>query len=233
MRALILSAGRGERLRPLTDSCPKPLIALAGKPLLQWHIEKLRAAGITEIVINSAWLGSMIVDFAGDGSAFGVRISHSREGAGGLETAGGIIKALPLLTAGAEEFFLTVNGDTLIDGDYAQLLQAVPYLQQYSDLQAFLFLTANPEHHRQGDFSLAAGSPSAIIKGGDYTFSGAAVYRKSAFAGLPEQRLPLRPLFDKWVQSGQLGGRVLAGKWFDVGTIQRLQQAEAYLSARL
>ena len=223
MRAMILAAGRGERLRPLTDTCPKPLIAVGGKPLIVWHIEKLKAAGIDEIVVNSAWLSEKIVAFLGDGSAFGVHIMHSIEGPGGLETAGGIIKALPLL---GDEPFVVVNGDTFMDADYRQFMQ----VEITPACLGCLFLVPNPPHHLQGDFSLQASS--AIIRGGAYTFSGAALYRKEAFAALSVERLPLRPLFDQWIAHGQLCGRMLQGKWFDVGTRERLEQTAAYLQAQ-
>ena len=224
MRAMILAAGRGERLRPLTDHCPKPLIAVGGKPLLVHHIEKLRAAGITELVVNSAWLSDKIVSYLEDGSAFGVHITHSIEGPGGLETAGGIRKALPLL---GDDVFIVVNGDTYIDGDYRQFVTAAAALP--AAMQGCLFLTPNPPHHPQGDFSL--GPRSAIIKGGDFTFSGAAVYRVSAFAHLPVGRLPLRPVFDELSAAGNLQGRILQGAWFDVGTAERLNDVNAYIAA--
>ena len=123
MRAMILAAGRGERLRPLTDTCPKPLIKVGGKPLILWHIEKLKAQGITRFVVNSAHLSELIVEYLGDGHKFGVEIIHSVEGLGGLETAGGIIKALPYL---GDDEFLVVNGDIFIDGDYSQFLVKIP-----------------------------------------------------------------------------------------------------------
>ena len=225
MRAMILAAGRGERLRPLTDTCPKPLIEAAGKPLILWHIEKLKAAGLTELVVNSAWLSEKIVSYLGDGSRFGVHITHSVEGPGGLETAGGIIKALPFLGSG-DDVFLVVNGDTFIDGDYSQFAETpLP-----PDQKALLFLTSNPPHHPQGDFAISS-SGSAMIRGAEYTFSGAALYRVSAFAGLPVQRLPLRPLFDVWIEEGSVCARLLSGQWFDVGTIERLRQTEDYIKA--
>lgn len=220
MRAMILAAGRGERLRPLTDTCPKPLIKVGGIALAVRHIHKLKAAGIQEIVVNSAWLSDKIVAVLGDGSTFGVHIIHSVEVPGGLETAGGIVQALPYL---GDEVFLVVNGDTLIDCDYAKLTQ----IKLPDNALAHLFLVRNPEHHPQGDFSL--NERSAIMAGGAYTFSGAALYRPAAFAGLKPQRMPLRPLLDSWLAQGQLQGSVLPGAWFDVGTAERLQQAEAYL----
>ncbi|MCR5084639.1 MAG: nucleotidyltransferase family protein [Succinivibrionaceae bacterium] len=222
MKAMILAAGRGERLRPLTDTCPKPLIKVAGRPLITYHLERLRAAGITEVVVNSAWLHQCIEDFLGDGSAFGLSIRHSVEGEGGLETAGGIIKALPLL---GPDPFLVVNGDTLLDVDYATLAQA-----GLGGRRALLFLVANPPHHPGGDFSVAP--DGALCPGHDYTFSGAALYHPSLFAGQEVGRLALRPFFERWMAQGLVGARAIDAPWFDIGTVERLKRAEDYLAAK-
>ena len=221
MRAMILSAGRGERMRPLTDTCPKPLLELAGKPLIVRHLEKLREAGIKEVVVNSAWLSEKIVSFLGDGRAFGLSITHSVEALPGLETAGGIIRVLPFFKG---ENFLVINGDVLLDCDYAVLLRHEPPAGG-----AFLYLTANPRHNLKGDFSL---SGREIRRGGDYTFTGAAVYTSAVFEGRKDGRLALRPVFDALIERHKLLGALLEGAWFDVGTPERLREAENYLLSR-
>ncbi|HIV15721.1 MAG TPA: nucleotidyltransferase family protein [Candidatus Avisuccinivibrio pullicola] len=225
MLAMILAAGRGDRLRPLTDSTPKPLIEVGGKPLLQWHIERLRDAGIREMVINSAWLSEQIVAFAGDGERFGVRITHSVEGPGGLETAGGIIKALPHLGKSDEDCFVVVNADTFMDVDYRTLL-AEPHASEL----ARLFLVPNPAHHKEGDFDLAENGK--VHMGSGYTFSGAAVYRVGAFRGHRAERVPLRPYFEQWSTHNAMCGSLLEGAWFDVGTVERLEQVRAYWNSK-
>ena len=218
MKAMILAAGRGERLRPITDTCPKPLVKVGGKELLVWHIEKLKQVGITDILINSAYLSEKIVDFIGDGSKFGVKVTHSVEGASGLETAGGIIKALPFFEG---QDFLLVNGDTFIDADYKQFLE--PLENEYL---ARLYLVDNPPHNQKGDFKIEDGK---CYRGSDYTFSGTAVYKTKAFLNMPIEKKPLLPLFLKWSQIHELSAKPLCGKWFDVGTIERLNQVNSYI----
>ena len=218
MKAMILAAGRGERLRPITDTCPKPLVKVGGKELLVWHIEKLKQVGITDILINSAYLSEKIVDFIGDGSKFGVKVTHSVEGASGLETAGGIIKALPFFEG---QDFLVVNGDTFIDADYKQFLE--PLENEYL---ARLYLVDNPPHNQKGDFKIEDGK---CYRGSDYTFSGTAVYKTKAFLNMPIEKKPLLPLFLKWSQIHELSAKTLCGKWFDVGTIERLNQVNSYI----
>lgn len=228
MRAMILAAGRGERLRPLTDLIPKPMVKVAGRELLLWHILRLKAAGIREILVNSAWLADKIVDFLGDGSKWGVSITHSVEGPGGLETAGGIIHALHFFQ---NEAFLVVNGDTYMDADYAQFLK--PNVVKG---QALLFMTQNPAHNTQGDFYLDESGAlckgiscrDSSSKGSSCTFSGAAIYSPHIFVGMQETRLPLRPVFEKLIANKSLKGRMLQGHWFDVGTLQRLEDADTY-----
>ncbi|MGN0915547.1 MAG: nucleotidyltransferase family protein [Succinivibrio sp.] len=219
MRAMILAAGRGERLRPITDTIPKPLVRVGDLELLVWHINKLKSAGITEIIVNSAWLSEKIVSFLGDGSKFNVHITHSVEGESGLETAGGIIKALPFFEG---KDFLVVNGDTFIDADYSQFLEPLD-----KDVMARLYLVENPPHNSKGDFSLDPDGNCSI--GSSYTFSGAARYQSFAFYDLAVEKRPLLPLFKKWSESGALKGALLDGRWFDVGTIERLQQTDAYI----
>lgn len=218
MKAMILAAGRGERLRPITDTCPKPLVKVGGKELLVWHIEKLKQVGITDILINSAYLSEKIVDFIGDGSKFGVKVTHSVEGASGLETAGGIIKALPFFEG---QDFLVVNGDTFIDADYKQFLE--PLENEYL---ARLYLVDNPPHNQKGDFKIEDGK---CYRGSDYTFSGTAVYKTKAFLNMPIEKKPLLPLFLKWSQIHELSAKPLCGKWFDVGSIERLNQVNSYI----
>ncbi|MDO5351457.1 MAG: nucleotidyltransferase family protein [Succinatimonas sp.] len=218
---MILAAGRGERLRPLTDKCPKPLIEVGKRPLIFWHLEKLKACGITEVVVNSAHLSEMIVSSLGDGSAFGMHITHKVEEIPGLETAGGIINAQDVL---GDEPFLVINGDIFIDADYSQFIRDIP-----DDSLAFLFLTSNPPEHLQGDFSLKEGF---VCKGGDFTFSGVAIYRPQAFCNLKIERMPLKPLFLKWQESKVLYGVELKGQWFDVGTLDRLHRVESYLKTK-
>ncbi len=218
MRAMILAAGRGERLRPITDSIPKPMVKVGGVELLVWHIERLKKAGIRDIIVNSAWLSEKIVEFLGDGHRFAVHISHSIEGAGGLETAGGIVKALPFFE---DRPFLVVNGDTYMDADYAQFTK-----QDINSGEALLFMTENPPHHPCGDFFLAGNGVLALGEG--LTFSGAALYSPEVFCNMEIKRYPLRPVFEKLIANNRLKGRMLEGKWFDVGTVERLQQADQY-----
>lgn len=218
MKAMILAAGRGERLRPITDTCPKPLVKVGGKELLVWHIEKLKQVGITDILINSAYLSEKIVDFIGDGSKFGVKVTHSVEGASGLETAGGIIKALPFFEG---QDFLVVNGDTFIDADYKQFLEPLE-----TEYLARLYLVDNPPHNQKGDFKIEDGK---CYRGSDYTFSGTAVYKTKAFLNMPIEKKPLLPLFLKWSENQELSAKPLCGKWFDVGTIERLNQVNSYI----
>ena len=220
--AMILAAGRGERLRPLTDTTPKPLIDAGGVPLIVRHIKALKEAGITDIVVNSAWLSDKIVNFLGDGKQFGVHITHSVEGPGGLETAGGIIKALPYLS----DTFLVVNGDTYMDVSYAKFLQR----KLPDNICARLYLVKNPAHNLKGDFAL--GEDGLVQYGNRYTFSGTALYRKTAFAHMNVCRLKLRPLFDKWIAAGALQGCVFDEPWFDAGTIERLNIINEYIKNR-
>uniref|UniRef100_A0A4W5LJH1 Nucleotidyl transferase domain-containing protein n=1 Tax=Hucho hucho TaxID=62062 RepID=A0A4W5LJH1_9TELE len=185
MKAMILAAGRGERMRPLTDHTPKPLLSVGGQPLIVWHIQKLAAAGFADIVINHAWLGEQIEAALGDGSRFGVRIAYSREGTA-LETAGGIATALPLLGAVP---FVVVNGDVLTDIDFACLRPTLAALDGRTQL-AHLLLVANPAHHPAGDFGLLPdGQLSANAADGiGLTFSGVGLYHPALFATIPPQQ---------------------------------------------
>lgn len=212
MKAMILCAGRGERMRPLTDSVPKPLLPVAGKPLVQYHLEKLAAAGVTEIVINHAWLGEQIEAALGDGSQCGINIHYSAEGEA-LETAGGIIKALPLL---GENPFIVVNGDVWCDYPFEKLLARRPE-------KAHLVLVANPEHNSQGDFALA--EDGLLLDQGEkkLTFSGISVMNPQLFFGLDADKMALAPLLRQAIAQQQVSGELYPGDWVDVGTPERLQ----------
>lgn len=219
MKAMILAAGRGERMRPLTDLLPKPLLAAGGKPLIVHHIEKLAAAGVTQLVINHAWLGHKLVAALGDGSALGVSIHWSAEESA-LETAGGIVQALPLLGC---DPFLVINGDTWLDLDYRALVN-----QPLGDDLAHLWLVPNPPQHPQGDFSLQAGR---VLDTPALTFSGVGLYHPAAFAGLPCGARKLAPLLRDWMAQGRVGGSLLAGEWRDIGTVDRLRELDEKLLA--
>lgn len=219
MKAMILAAGRGERMRPLTDSLPKPLLAAGGKPLIVHHIEKLKRAGISELVINHAWLGHKLVEALGDGSAFGVSIRWSAEESA-LETAGGIVQALPLL---GSDPFLVINGDTWIDADYATLVS-----QPLGGDLVHLWLVPNPPQHPDGDFSLQAGR---VQDAPALTFSGVGLYHPAAFADLPSGARKLAPLLRDWMAQGRVGGSLLAGEWRDIGTVERLRALDEQLLA--
>ncbi|WP_179995304.1 N-acetylmuramate alpha-1-phosphate uridylyltransferase MurU [Acinetobacter sp. YH16053] len=216
MKAMILAAGMGNRMRPLTLHTPKPLLEVGGKPLIVWHIEKLQKMGVQEIVINTAWLGEKLADALGDGSQFGVKILWSHEGEG-LETAGGIINALPLL---GNEPFILVNGDVWTTMDFAPLLNV-----QLQDDLAHLVLVENPVHHPQGDFTLAANKAYTFEQarsGENLTYSGVAVMHPQMFNGLESGKRPLAPLLKQAMQQEKISAQKLQGVWVDVGTPERL-----------
>jgi MurNAc alpha-1-phosphate uridylyltransferase len=219
MKAMILAAGRGERMRPLTDVTPKPLLTVGGKPLIVWHIENLARAGFRELVINHAHLGDRIEAALGDGSRFGVSIRYSPE-AEALETAGGIANALPLLGEGP---FAVVNGDVFCDCDFARLAGMLRQMAERPDgPAAYLLLVDNPGHHPEGDFALAGGK---ILEHGEQmlTFSGIGVYLPALFAGIPAgSKAKLAPLLRTWMAHGQVAGEHYRGRWVDVGTPERL-----------
>jgi MurNAc alpha-1-phosphate uridylyltransferase len=222
MKVMLLAAGRGERMRPLTDSCPKPLLSVAGKPLIIWQLERLAAAGFTEVVINLSWLGEQIAAVLGDGSRHGVRIAYSREPWPALETGGGIFNALPLL---GSEPFLLVNGDIYTDVDYGRLRLAAADLGQ-------LVLVANPGHHPRGDFWLDTAG-RIVAEGNDgverLTYSGVALLHPRLFEGAAGGRFALLPWLIKAREAGRLGGQKHAGRWLDIGTPERLAQLDAEL----
>ena len=216
MKAMILAAGMGNRMRPLTLHTPKPLLEVGGKPLIVWHIEKLQKIGVQEIVINTAWLGEKLADALGDGSQFGVKILWSHEGEG-LETAGGIINALPLL---GNEPFILVNGDVWTTMDFAPLLNV-----QLQDDLAHLVLVENPIQHPQGDFILAANKAYTFEQarsGENLTYSGVAVMHPQMFDGLESGKRPLAPLLKQAMQQEKISAQKLQGVWVDVGTPERL-----------
>lgn len=221
MRAMILAAGRGERMRPLTDELPKPLLCVGGKPLIVHHIEKLRAAGIRELVINHAWLGDKLEAALGDGSRFGVQIFWSAEVEGGLETAGGIRQALPLL---GDAPFLVINGDIWLDCDYDGFVR-----QALGNDLAHLWLVDNPPQHPQGDFTLRQGR---VLAQPVLTFSGVALYQPQAFAEVPAGKQPLLPWFRRWIAADQVSGSHLQVEWRDIGTPERLMQLDQLLRTR-
>ncbi len=214
--AMILAAGRGERMRPLTDRCPKPLLRVRGKPLIEHHVERLATAGIGRIVINLAWLGPMIRDYLGDGSRYGVALTYSDEAPRALETAGGIFRALPHLVPGP---VLVVNGDVFTDFPFARAALN-------TDRDAHLVLVPNPPQHSGGDFGLEHGLalPSAAEQ---FTFSGIAVFREQFFENCVDGAFPLKPLLVRSMVAGRCSAELYSGIWEDVGTAQRLQALNA------
>ncbi|KPU61294.1 nucleotidyl transferase family protein [Pseudomonas fluorescens] len=221
MKAMILAAGKGERMRPLTLTTPKPLVRAGGVPLIEYHLRALAAAGFTDIVINHAWLGQQIEGFLGDGSRYGVSIQYSAEGEP-LETGGGIFRALPLL---GDEAFVVVNGDIWTDYDFSVLHQPINGL-------AHLVLVSNPPHHPAGDFCLVEtlvrdGQPEAAT----LTYSGIAVLHPQLFDGCTAGAFKLAPLLRKAMADGQVTGERLKGHWVDVGTHERLAEVESLIDA--
>ncbi len=222
MKAMILAAGRGERMRPLTDTTPKPLLPVGGKPLIVWHLERLAAAGFREVVINHAHLGAQIVAALGDGHAFGLAIDYSPEPPGALETAGGIAAALPLL---GEAPFLVLNGDIWCDWDLRRAASL-------DTRHAHLIFVDNPLHHPSGDFRLvgdllcsAESSPLETL-----TYAGIGVFAPAFFANVPRGAvMKLRPLLDAGMARGEIGGERHAGHWVDVGSPQRLAELDREL----
>lgn len=213
MKAMILAAGRGERMRPLTDHTPKPLLKVSGRALIEHTIDQLVVAGFTDIVINHAHLGQQIVDYLGDGQRYGATIQYSPEGELGLETAGGIINALPLLGEGV---FLVVNADIATDFPYAQLKDLTPDL-------AHLVLIDNPLHHLQGDFGLDERGQLCEHQSHQLTFSGIGLYHSDLFKDLEVGRRKLGLLLREAVAAGRVSGQHFTGFWMDIGTPERLQ----------
>lgn len=234
MKAMIFAAGRGERMRPLTDTCPKPLLQVRGRPLIVWHILNLVRAGIKEIVINHAHLGQMIEDALGDGSQFGARITYSPEGTA-LETAGGIAQARHLL---GDQPFLAIAGDVYCPHfDFSAAKEVLeendvwgqPHGKETRDL-GWLYLVKNPAHHPEGDFALES---YAISNEGlpRYTFSGIGVYRPEMFDSVTRgSSAKLAPILREFANQRRIGGEVYRGNWTDVGTVERLEQLNAPLN---
>ena len=217
MRAMILSAGKGERMRPLTEHCPKPLLMVNACTLLERHITALVTAGVSDIVINVSYLADQIIDFCGDGSRWGCNIEFSIEGEP-LETAGGVIQALPKL--GTDPFIL-VSADVLTDFDYRALVE-----HSLGSDWASLVLVPNPEHHPEGDFGLSDGRVSLVSAGGDsFTYSGVGLVSPMLFHSLETGKRRIRPVFDRALESNCVEGRVWTGVWSDVGTPERLELA--------
>jgi len=220
MKAMLLAAGRGERLRPLTDTVPKPLVQVGGRPLIAWHLEALARAGVREVVINLSWLGEQLRAALGDGQRYGLAIRYSEEGPVPLETGGGIFRALPQLGPGP---FLVVNADVWSDVDFATLALE-------PDAHAHLVLIPNPPHHPRGDFGLE-GDLVVQKDAGRLTYSGIGLYRGEFFAGCTAGRFPLLPLLNRAIAAHRVRGHLHRGSWCDVGSPERLAQLEARLSA--
>jgi MurNAc alpha-1-phosphate uridylyltransferase len=232
MKALIFAAGKGERMRPLTERTPKPLLIAGGKPLIVWHLEKLAAIGVTDVVINTSWLAEQFPTTLGDGSDWGVRLHYSYEGAEPLETGGGMLHALPML---GDEPFPAINGDIWTDYDFAKLPREPAGL-------AHLVMVANPDHNARGDFCL--GDDGTMSSDGDtkLTFAGIGVYRPNMFADWRDvigdassadespPRFKLAPLLRAAMACNQVGGELLQGAWTDVGTPERLAELDATLN---
>ena len=219
MKAMVLAAGRGERMRPLSDKRPKPLLRAGGKPLLQWTIESLSENGFNELVVNTAWLGDQIEAWLGAGGQFGVQVCYSHEPDGALGTGGGIHRALPLL---GDEPFLAVNGDIWTDYPFAAL-------RRLTSSHAHLVLIDNPPQHPDGDFELNNG----LIENGTnarFTFTGIGVYHPELFAACEPGEFPLAPLLREAAENQTVSGEHFDGHWMDVGTPERLNHLEQHLS---
>ncbi|MES2606163.1 MAG: nucleotidyltransferase family protein [Pseudomonadota bacterium] len=224
MKVMLLAAGKGTRMLPLTAATPKPLLKVGGLSLIEHQILKLKATGFVDFVINHAWLGMQIEQALGDGSRYGVRIAWSREEEP-LETAGGIVQALPLLGA---EPFLIVNADIWTDFPFAELKTALP-----AGGLAHLVLVPNPSHHPRGDFVLHADRQLALPappNDSTFTYSGIAVYHPSLFANVSERKYPLLPLLKQAIAENKATAQVHRGQWLDIGTPERLQELDSQLA---
>ncbi len=225
MKVMILAAGFGERMRPLTDHTPKPLLQVGGRPLIVYHLEHLARAGLTDVVINVSHLAGQIIDYCGDGSRWGLSISYSHESEP-LETAGGIHKALPLL---GDRPFLVVNGDVWLDYPFERLAGYSPSGQAL----AHLVMVDNPPQHPLGDFQL---DEQGLVRErppeeAGFTYAGVGVYTADFFVDMVPGKYPLRPLLDNAIERGVLSGEYFAGRWEDVGTPERLDSLHATLHA--
>lgn len=214
MMAMILAAGRGERMRPLTDTTPKPLLKVQNKPLIVYQVEALAVAGVKQIVINTGRLGEQIQDYLGSGETYGVSIQYSHEGDEPLETAGGIYKALPLLES---EYFIVTNADIFTDFDYRALPRQI-------ETDAHLVLVGNPTHNSKGDFALE--EEYVLNEGADkFTYSGIGLYSHAFFKGCVAGKAPLAPMLRQSAEARRLSGQYFAGLWNDIGTPERLAEA--------
>lgn len=233
MKAMILAAGRGKRLRPLTDTTPKPLITLNGKPLIEYHLEKLADLGVRQVVINQAWLGEQLPAKLGGGERFGLEIVYSPEPEGGLETAGGIIQALPLLTENGKNLapFLVINGDVFTDYSFADLPTQLP-----ENILAHLVLVPTPAYKAAGDFGLQAlqgeqtaknlPQPGLVVPTGEHTFAGISLLRPELLQDIAVGFIPLAPILRQAMENQQVSGELFQGVWQDIGTPERLAAAE-------
>ena len=214
MKAMVLAAGRGERMRPLTDHTPKPLLQAGKHRLIEYHLHNLAAAGFTDVVINVAWLGQQIIDTLGDGQQYKLHIDYSNEGDSALETGGGIFKALPLL---GDEPFLVINGDIWTDYPYTKLQNLDP------EAMAHLVLVKNPQHNPDGDFYL---QDNRLQETGTekLTFSGIGVYRKEFFQDEKPGAFPLAPIIRRYTKAGLISAELYTGEWRDIGTVERLNE---------
>jgi len=220
VKAMLLAAGRGERMRPITDSLPKPLVPVAGRPLIAWHLGALARAGFREVVVNTSWLAPQLHAALGDGSAWGVSISWSDEGPVPLETGGGIFRAVPLLGPGP---FLVVNADIWTDIDFATL-------SLEDGAHAHLVLVPNPPHNVRGDFGLDG--DLVVSRDTDrFTYSGVGMFRREFFEGASGERFPLLPLLNRAIAARRVRGELHRGAWSDVGTPERLAALDARLRA--
>jgi MurNAc alpha-1-phosphate uridylyltransferase len=220
MKAMVLAAGRGERMRPLTDREPKPLLRVGGKRLIEFHLERLAAGGFREVVVNTAWLGDMIEATLGTGRQYGLAITYSHERPEALETGGGIFHALPLLGSAP---FLLVNGDVWTDIDFGALRRSPPERSL-----AHLVLVPNPPQHARGDFVLEHGLVSEG-EGLRQTYSGVGIFRPELFAGCEPGKFPLLPLLRKAIAERALSGELHQGRWYDIGTTERLAALDVQL----
>jgi MurNAc alpha-1-phosphate uridylyltransferase len=222
VKAMVLAAGRGERMRPLTDRTPKPLLEVGGRRLIEYHLLALARAGFRDVIINTAWLGDQLPVVLGDGSRYGLTIEYSHERPAALETGGGIFNALPRLGPAP---FLVVNGDTWSDVDFAPL--RLP-----SGSLAHLVLVDNPPQHSRGDFALVDGRICERGAGKTYTYSGIGIFRPEFFDGCAPGKFPMLPLFNRAIAAGTLTGVHHRGEWHDIGTPERLAALDNDLRAR-
>ena len=234
MRAMILAAGRGERMRPLTDTVPKPLLEVGGKPLIVWQIEALARAGLCDIVINHAWLGECIEAALGDGGRFGVRLRYSPEGEA-LESAGGIARALPLLVDGdpaAGEVFAVVSGDIFCAYDYRRLLPVAATMAGAAQPHMHLVMVPNPPFHPDGDFALDADGHLSLDGAARLTFGNIGLYDSRSFIDIPPgTRAALSPYYRAAIAAGRATGERYDGPWENVGTPEQLADLDRRLRA--